>query len=480
MSDWLQSELLQEQGLYLANSFAASCLAVLYYFFYKIHKPRNRDKATFFHLVAWGWLFNFVYLVAMDVSKGSEYLSTTQGTLLEYWTCAAAALMFLLASRLRFKDEYPRVFSVYTIVGVVAITAVGPLAADPDDYPIIMWMSVVLDALGPLAIAAVFFSFFKTAHHVYGRTTSYSLVVSMVLYSLLQFTYPFARTVFVAQLDITGEEVSLLLGMIFKSIHIFGLAGFAQFFFADYARTRSAFQQAELCTGLFERFAHEIRTPVQELKLRLDDTIEAVEGTFNPERFGDLEAMRDLIGRITNQVDGYEQHRMVPGAPDQPRVATSANTACDEALRSLVRTYSPNLKTHRRYKSGTSILVRREELYHVLVNIFKNAMEATRCIEEKGLAVIEVRTEKLDNRFRNITFVRITVRDNGPGFAEAILPVAFLRGKTTKGGMGRGNGLWIAKHLVERNKGSITIRNYVVSGTRGAEVELVFPHVVGL
>ncbi len=102
----------------------------------------------------------------------------------------------------------------------------------------------------------------------------------------------------------------------------------------------------------------------------------------------------------------------------------------------------------------------RKRIKRTLVNIIKNAMEA---VGKNGN--IDIETKREDDR------LHISIRDNGPGIPEEILPSIFeafvTKGKTN----GTGLGLAICKKVVNDHKGEITASNI----ERGARFDIYLP-----
>lgn len=104
------------------------------------------------------------------------------------------------------------------------------------------------------------------------------------------------------------------------------------------------------------------------------------------------------------------------------------------------------------------VMVERGHLWHVLANLLSNAMTF-------GEPPVEITAEASAQR------VRITVRDYGPGIPPERVPHLFerLQGRGTTGRRTRGSGLglFIVRHLVEVNGGSI---RYAAADPRGASL----------
>jgi len=86
-------------------------------------------------------------------------------------------------------------------------------------------------------------------------------------------------------------------------------------------------------------------------------------------------------------------------------------------------------------------------------NALKNAVEA---IERGGIIVISTRTNVWQ---QGCLYGQLTVTDDGPGIAPALLQQLFSPGLTTRPGVWKGSGLSIVKGLVESQQGQISCQS---------------------
>ena len=111
-----------------------------------------------------------------------------------------------------------------------------------------------------------------------------------------------------------------------------------------------------------------------------------------------------------------------------------------------------DLKTGLAPISGDSV-----ELQQVLINLLMNAVEAMASTPTPD-RVLEIVTRETDKGN-----VEVSIRDRGPGMAEAALKRIFEPFFTTKDG-GLGLGLSICSTIVTSNRGQITLRNFPGGG----------------
>lgn len=108
------------------------------------------------------------------------------------------------------------------------------------------------------------------------------------------------------------------------------------------------------------------------------------------------------------------------------------------------------------------------EMIQVFSNLVSNAIDA---LPEGGTLSIETsRTVKLDG-----DGIRIVISDTGRGIRREHLSRVFEPFFTTKGNLGTGIGLWIAKQLVERHEGQISISSSAEPDNSGTTVTVFLP-----
>lgn len=91
-------------------------------------------------------------------------------------------------------------------------------------------------------------------------------------------------------------------------------------------------------------------------------------------------------------------------------------------------------------------------LSQALMNLLKNALEATRGRHKPRIRVDVSRTKE--------NAVRIAVIDNGIGMGEAVVKKAFDPCFTTKGVNGNGFGLAVSRNAIERHGGRIEVKTW--------------------
>ena len=121
-----------------------------------------------------------------------------------------------------------------------------------------------------------------------------------------------------------------------------------------------------------------------------------------------------------------------------------------------------------RFTDLRKIRVRTGEVVQIFSNVICNAIDS---MPHGGTLLIRtariVRTEG--------DAIQVVISDTGSGIAREHLDKVFEPFFTTKGNLGTGIGLWVAKQLVERHGGQISISSSTDRGNSGTIVTMTFP-----
>jgi two-component system C4-dicarboxylate transport sensor histidine kinase DctB len=171
------------------------------------------------------------------------------------------------------------------------------------------------------------------------------------------------------------------------------------------------------------------------------------------------------IALTVRELDGYLKQSSLPVEPAELRLGE----AIDEALTLLgPRIESASAEVDRPSPEGMDqvVLADRRLLVHALVNLLKNALEATARNPTADRPRITLSVEAAGP-----SSVRIEVRDNGPGLPGAVASRLFEPGFSTKGA-GRGRGLAIARDSIRAQGGTLRL---VPSEGPGARFQIELP-----
>ena len=121
-----------------------------------------------------------------------------------------------------------------------------------------------------------------------------------------------------------------------------------------------------------------------------------------------------------------------------------------------------------RFNDLQRILVSKGEMLQVLSNVIANAVDAMR----RG-GVLTISTRNLMGPTED--GIQTVIRDNGTGIQQEHLDKIFEPFFTTKGELGTGIGLWVARQLIERRGGQISVASTAEPGKSGTTITIFIP-----
>ncbi len=193
------------------------------------------------------------------------------------------------------------------------------------------------------------------------------------------------------------------------------------------------------------KVAHEVRNPLTPIDIAAADlrTAYADENT----NFGDtLEQsttmIRREIRRVTKLLDEFVQFARMRPANRQPTGLASILSDIEELFATDIASGRVTLTRG----GDITIVVDRDQLTQVLINLVKNGLEAS----PDSRVCLDVT--------RDGTSVVIHVTDTGPGFPSNVLADPFTPRESSKA-TGSGLGLLIAQRIITDHAGTITLAN---------------------
>jgi nitrogen fixation/metabolism regulation signal transduction histidine kinase len=240
--------------------------------------------------------------------------------------------------------------------------------------------------------------------------------------------------------------------------------------FDDISEIVSA-QRAQAWGEVARRLAHEIKNPLTPIQLSAERLAMKLEPKLE-------DTDRALLGKsvrtIVDQVDAMK--RLVNEFRDYARLpqAELAPIDLNALVRDLVQLYlseHQSAPVHLQLdETAPLILGDAQQLRQVIHNLLQNALDAC---EGRPEPEVSLSTQFSTNSQR----VRLTVRDSGTGFPEAILKRAFEPYVTTKP-KGTGLGLAVVKKIADEHRARLELKNLDVNGqVQGAQVSLSFQTV---
>uniref|UniRef100_UPI004047844F ATP-binding protein n=1 Tax=Limnohabitans sp. TaxID=1907725 RepID=UPI004047844F len=245
--------------------------------------------------------------------------------------------------------------------------------------------------------------------------------------------------------------------------------------FDDISEIVSA-ERAQAWGEVARRLAHEIKNPLTPIQLSAERLQRRLLGKLevqdNAVLAKSVKTIVDQVEAMKRLVNEFRDYARLPTAELKPLqlnalvsdvLALYANEPHDSVSRAQVHTELD--------AACPDILGDEQQLRQVIHNLLQNAQDACEA-RGQGLATarVHVRTEWRAQRQR----VRLTVTDNGPGFAPNILQRAFEPYVTTKT-KGTGLGLAVVKKIIDEHGARIDMANVQEGGDiQGAQVSLSF------
>jgi len=200
------------------------------------------------------------------------------------------------------------------------------------------------------------------------------------------------------------------------------------------------------------RLAHEIKNPLTPIQLSAERLRHKYLKTMPDE---EAEVMDRATRTIVQQVETLKE--MVNAFGEYARAPQLQLEPIDlhELLRDVAELYNGSTLRIRLDLAEPAAIINGDagRLHQLLHNLFKNALEAVRDLEQGELSVRLRWVFEAGERFIDLAF-----EDNGPGFSEEVLERLFEPYVTTKT-RGTGLGLAIVKKIVEEHNGQIRAQN---------------------
>lgn len=201
--------------------------------------------------------------------------------------------------------------------------------------------------------------------------------------------------------------------------------------------------------------AHEIRNPLNSISLNLDMLKERLENEKEYEIVKDqMRIIEQEVSRLSSITEEYLKFGRMPQSVMGP---------CD--IVSLVRellTFMEGEFTNNRILITTDlpdhpvrVMADSQRMRQAMMNIFKNAIDAMKTMDNQGKLDIEIEEHKEN--------VLIQVRDTGPGISAGIMDDLFEPFASTKPG-GTGLGLAFVHQVVTESNGRVWAENRIDQG----------------
>ncbi|MDZ4102519.1 MAG: ATP-binding protein [Hydrogenophaga sp.] len=235
--------------------------------------------------------------------------------------------------------------------------------------------------------------------------------------------------------------------------------------FDDVSEMVSA-QRAKAWGEVARRLAHEIKNPLTPIQLSAERLAMKLDGKVQP---AEQAILNKSVRTIVDQVDAMK--RLVNEFRDYARLPAAQLQPVDlNALARDILSLYDNAAVPVRLEAAEDLPMAQadpQQVRQILHNLVQNAQDAMAGVPD---AQVLLRTRRSDSG----QWVRLSVLDQGPGFAEHILKRAFEPYVTTKV-KGTGLGLAVVKKIMDEHGGRVDLSNRVTDGkVIGAQVSLSF------
>jgi PAS domain S-box-containing protein len=229
-------------------------------------------------------------------------------------------------------------------------------------------------------------------------------------------------------------------------------------------RLEQALLQAEkiAATGrMAATIAHEINNPLEAVMNLMYLLRPMIADPAGISYFRSVETELGRVSHIAKQTLGYYREH-----------AAATRASIGEIVLHAITIYEPRctatgIEIKKAINSLRKIVLRRGEMMQVISNLMMNSIYA---IQAGGVLSISV-----EDAVGSPEGIVLTIQDDGVGIAEADLPRVFEAFFTTRGTVGTGIGLFIAKQFVEGHGGLIEIESRQKRKDHGTTVRVFLP-----
>ena len=216
---------------------------------------------------------------------------------------------------------------------------------------------------------------------------------------------------------------------------------------------------------LASSIAHEINNPLESVT----NLLYIARHTDEPEEVDQYlaHAERELrrVAAITNQTLRFHK-----------QTTRASLVSCTDLFNETLTLYqgrliNSNIEVEKRKRAKQSATCFEGEIRQVLSNLIGNAIDA---MHPNGGRLL-LRSREATRWKTGQRGLALTVADTGPGMASNVRERVFDAFFSTKGIGGTGLGLWLSKEIVERHRGSLSVRTSQQVGSHGTVFTLFLP-----
>jgi PAS domain S-box-containing protein len=225
--------------------------------------------------------------------------------------------------------------------------------------------------------------------------------------------------------------------------------------FDDITEVVSA-QRSAAWAEVARRLAHEIKNPLTPIQLsaeRLKHRLEAkLEGTDQALLLRSVATIVNQVQAMQTLVNEFRDYARLPAAQMLP---LDLNELAGEVLALYGQAQDNGLLVARLSSELPRILGDATQLRQVIHNLVQNGLDA---VADRPDGQVELITSMARGEHGELLAVRLTVIDNGPGFADKVLKRAFEPYVTTKT-KGTGLGLAVVKKIADEHGARLRAAN---------------------
>ena len=246
-----------------------------------------------------------------------------------------------------------------------------------------------------------------------------------------------------------GVSISLLV----RGAHLPG--GSRLLVFDDISDVVSA-QRSAAWAEVARRLAHEIKNPLTPIQLsaeRLRHKLEArLEGPDQALLLRSVATIVSQVQAMQKLVNEFRDYARLPAAQMKP---LDLNPLVQEVLGLYGHALDSGVLSAHIQSPLPRVMGDATQLRQVIHNLVQNALDA---VSDQDHGHVEVRTGSAVGEHGELRAVRLTVIDNGPGFAEKVLQRVFEPYVTTKA-KGTGLGLAVVKKIADEHHARLRVAN---------------------
>jgi PAS domain S-box-containing protein len=215
-------------------------------------------------------------------------------------------------------------------------------------------------------------------------------------------------------------------------------------------------QRSAAWAEVARRLAHEIKNPLTPIQLsaeRLRHKLEAkLEGADQALLLRSVNTIVSQVQAMQTLVNEFRDYARLPAAKMEP---LDLNALAGEVLALYGQALDNGLLAARLAPALPRILGDATQLRQVIHNLVQNGLDA---VADRPDGQVELTTSLARGEHGELHAVRLTVIDNGPGFAEKVLKRAFEPYVTTKA-KGTGLGLAVVKKIADEHGARLRAAN---------------------